>query len=165
MRPEAGETSSASLDKEPAASRAGSLVSVCVLAHAMLPEKGSQPIESRSALPISIIVLSFVLAIAFIGAGVTKLAGQSAMRDAATHFGIPWERYRLIGVLEVAGAAGVLLGLAVTALGAVAAIALMLLMIAAITNHRRVGDPPSQMAPATVLGLLSAVTAVLYLTH
>ncbi|MGH2866737.1 MAG: DoxX family protein, partial [Solirubrobacteraceae bacterium] len=67
--------------------------------------------------------------------------------------------------LEVAGAAGVLLGLAVTALGAVAAVALMLLMVAALTNHRRVSDPAVQMAPATVLGLLSAVTAVLYLAH
>ncbi|MGH2867694.1 MAG: DoxX family protein, partial [Solirubrobacteraceae bacterium] len=91
-------------------------------------------------MPVSIIVLSILLAVAFIGAGMSKLTGQSAMRDAATHFGIPWERYRLIGVLEVAGAAGVLLGLAVTALGAVAAVALMLLMVAALTNHRRVSD-------------------------
>lgn len=98
-------------------------------------------------MPVSIIVLSILLAVAFVGAGVTKLTGQSAMRDAATHFGIAWERYRLIGVLEVAGAAGVLLGLAVTALGAIAAIALTLLMIAALTTHRRAGDPPAQNGP------------------
>jgi uncharacterized membrane protein YphA (DoxX/SURF4 family) len=115
--------------------------------------------------PVSIIVLSILLAVAFIGAGVSKLTGQSAMRDAATHFGITWERYRLIGVLEVAGAAGVLLGLAVTALGALAALGLTLLMIAALATHRRASDPPAQMAPATVLGLLSAITAALYLSH
>jgi uncharacterized membrane protein YphA (DoxX/SURF4 family) len=115
--------------------------------------------------PVSTIALSILLAIAFIGAGVSKLTGQSAMREAATHFGITWERYRSIGVLEVAGAAGLLLGLAVTALGAVAALALTLLMIAAVATHRRAGDAPAQMAPATVLGLLSAITAALYLSH
>ncbi len=87
------------------------------------------------------------------------------MRDAATHFGIAWERYRLIGVLELAGASGVLIGFALTALGALAAIGLTLLMIAAIAVHRRAGDPPGQMAPAGVLGVLAAVTAVLYLAH
>jgi uncharacterized membrane protein YphA (DoxX/SURF4 family) len=116
-------------------------------------------------MPVSIIVLSIVLALAFVGAGASKLTGQSAMRAAATHFEIDWERYRLIGVVELAGAAGVLLGLAVTALGALAAIGLTLLMIAALVTHRRAGDPPSQMAPAAVLGVLSAITAVLYVTH
>ncbi|MEA2159132.1 MAG: hypothetical protein QOD66_1512 [Solirubrobacteraceae bacterium] len=116
-------------------------------------------------MPVSIIVLSILLGVAFTVAGVSKLTGQSAMREAATHFGITWERYRLIGVLEVAGAVGVLLGLAVTALGALASIALALLMIAAVATHRRVNDPPAQLAPALVLGLLSAATAVLYLAH
>lgn len=116
-------------------------------------------------MPVSIVVLSILLAVAFLAAGVSKLTGQPAMRSAATHFGIAWERFRLIGALEVAGAAGVLLGLAVTALGAIAAIALTLLMIAALATHRRASDPPAQMAPPTVLALLSAITAVLYLAH
>lgn len=119
----------------------------------------------RLAVPVSVIVLSIVLAVAFTGAGLWKLTGQSAMRDAATHFGIAWERYRLIGVIELAGAAGVLIGFALTALGALAAIGLTLLMIAAIAVHRRAGDPLGQMAPAGVLGVLAAVTAVLYLAH
>ncbi len=87
------------------------------------------------------------------------------MRNAADHFGISWERYRGIGLLEVAGAAGVLVGFAFTALGAAAAIGLTLLMVAAVATHRRAGDPPAQMAPATALGVLSAVNAVLYLAH
>ena len=87
------------------------------------------------------------------------------MRDAAAHFGIPWERYRLIGVLELAGAAGVLVGFALTVLGAAAAIGLTLLMIAAVTTHRRAGDGLGEMAPAGFLGVISAVAAVLYVTH
>lgn len=65
-----------------------------------------QQLEQRQAMPIPIVVLSILLAVAFTGAGLSKLTGQSAMREAAVHFGIPWERYRLIGVLELAGAAG-----------------------------------------------------------
>ena len=40
-----------------------------------------------------------------------KLLGHPRMRHAAAHFGIPWPRYRLIGVAELAAAAGVLTGL------------------------------------------------------
>ncbi len=116
-------------------------------------------------MPIAIIVLSILLAVAFTGASLSKLTGQSAMRDAATHFGIPWARYRLIGVLELAGAAGVLVGFALTILGAAAAVGLTLLMIAAVATHRRAGDGLGQMAPPGVLGVISAVAAVLYIMH
>jgi DoxX-like family len=102
---------------------------------------------------------------AFTAAALSKLTGLSPMKQAADHFGIAWERYRGIGVLELAGAGGVLLGFAVTAIGAAAAIGLPLLMIAAVSTHRRAGDPPAQMAPAAVLGVISAVTAGLYLAH
>ena len=40
-----------------------------------------------------------------------KLLGQPKMRQSAEHFGIPWPRYRLIGVAELAAAAGILIGL------------------------------------------------------
>lgn len=116
-------------------------------------------------MPVSVVVLSIVLAVAFTAAGLMKLTGHSSQRQAADHFRISWERYRAIGVLEVAGAAGVLAGFALTGLGAAAAIGLTLLMVAALTTHIRTGDPPSQMAPATVLGVLSVVDAVLYLAH
>ena len=40
-----------------------------------------------------------------------KLLGQPKMRQSAKHFGIPWPRYRLIGVAELAAAAGILIDL------------------------------------------------------
>jgi len=116
-------------------------------------------------MPISIVVLSIVLAVAFTAAGLMKLVGHPSQQQAADHFGIPWARYRAIGVLEIAGAAGVVVGFALTGLGAAAAIGLTLLMVSALTTHSRAGDPPAQMAPAAVLGGLSAVNAMLYLAH
>jgi len=110
-------------------------------------------------------VLSIILALAFTGAGLSKLTGQSQMRQAATHFGIAWERFRLIGGPELAGAGGVLIGFALTAIGALAAIGLTLLMLAALATHRRADDPVGQMIPPGALALISAVTAVLYIAH
>ena len=116
-------------------------------------------------MPASIVVLSLVLAFAFVGAGAAKLTGQTRMREAAAHFSIPWERYRLIGVLEIAGAAGLIIGFAVTVLGALAAIGLTLLMVGAVLTHRRAADPAAQMAPAGVLAVLAVITAILYIAH
>jgi uncharacterized membrane protein YphA (DoxX/SURF4 family) len=109
---------------------------------------------------VGMVILSVLLAAAFAMAGGSKLAGVGQMRDAAAHLGIPYSRYRTIGVLELAAAAGLLMGLVVAALGAAAAIGLVLVMIGALILHRRAHDPPAAMAPATVL-LILAIGVVL----
>ena len=52
---------------------------------------------------------------------VGKLTGQPTMRQSTAHFGIPWSRYRLIWVAELAAAAGVVIGLWWHPLGVAAA--------------------------------------------
>jgi hypothetical protein len=56
--------------------------------------------------------LSFVLAAVCLIPALGKLLSHPKMLAAASHFGVPWARYRLIGVAEVAAAAGALAGLA-----------------------------------------------------
>lgn len=56
------------------------------------------------------ITVSLLLAAVCLLPGTAKLAGHSKMRDSAARFGIGWQRYRLIGVAELAAAAGVLIG-------------------------------------------------------
>jgi hypothetical protein len=58
-----------------------------------------------------LVALSLLLAGACLLPGAAKLAGHPKMRASAAHFGIRWPRYRLIGVAELAAAAGVLMGL------------------------------------------------------
>ena len=101
------------------------------------------------------VVLTAVLALAYTGAGGSKLAGIKPMRDAADHFGLPWNRYRSIGILEIAAVVGLLIGLVVPALGVAAAVGLVALMIGALTFHLRAGDPPKVFAPVPVLALLA----------
>lgn len=96
------------------------------------------------------IVLSVLLAVACLVPAVAKLSSHPKMLGAATHFGIPWARYRLIGVAELAAAAGVVAGLFWAPLGLAAASGMALLVIGALAAHRRAGDGLTQAAPALV---------------
>jgi hypothetical protein len=51
------------------------------------------------------VTISLPLAAACLLPVVGKLTGQPKMRQSAQHFGIPWPRYRLIGIAELAAAA------------------------------------------------------------
>ena len=77
-----------------------------------------------------------------------KLLGQPKLRQSAEHFGIPWPRYRLIGVAELAAAAGILIGLWWHPLGLAAAAGMTLLLLGALITHRRAADSGKEMAPA-----------------
>ncbi|MGO9083380.1 MAG: DoxX family protein [Streptosporangiaceae bacterium] len=57
------------------------------------------------------VTISLLLAAACLLPAAGKLTGQPRMRQSAAHFGIPWPRYRLIGIAELAAAAGILIGL------------------------------------------------------
>jgi hypothetical protein len=65
----------------------------------------------------------------------------------------------MIGVLELAGVAGVLVGLVWAPIGIAAAIGLALLSIGAIAFHLRASDGAVDMAPA-VIGVALAVATV-----
>ena len=73
------------------------------------------------------------------------------MLAAAEHFDVPWARYRLIGVAELAAAAGVLVGLRFVALGLAAAAGMALLLVEALATHRRAGDSLQHAAPRSSL--------------
>ena len=72
--------------------------------------------------------------------------------DAAVRriFGIPWNRYQLIGVAELAAAAGVVAGLWWHPLGVAAAAGMVLLLLGAVLTHRRSADSGKETAPAVV---------------
>ena len=99
------------------------------------------------------VTISLLLAAACLLPAVGKLTGQPRMRESAGHFGIPWPRCRLIGVAELAAAAGILTGLWWHPLGLAAAAGMALLLLGAIITHRKAADSVKEMAPA-LLGLL-----------
>ena len=72
------------------------------------------------------------------------------MLASAGHFDIPWSHYRLIGVAELLAAAGVLAGLIWAPIGVVAASGMSVLLVGALTTHRRSGDRLQEATPALV---------------
>ena len=105
------------------------------------------------------IALSILLAAACLVPASAKLLGHPKMQKSAAHFGIPWRHYRLIGVAELAAAAGVLAGLWWHPLGVAAATGMVVLLIGALITHRRALDTAKEMAPA----LLTLAITIAYL--
>src|ERR1700756_571192 len=94
------------------------------------------------------VTISLLLAAACLLPAAGKLTGQPRMRKSAAHFGIPWPRYRLIGLNELPPAAGILIGRWWPPVGLAAAAGMALLLLGAIVPHRRAGDGAKEAAPA-----------------
>jgi hypothetical protein len=101
------------------------------------------------------VIISLLLAAACLLPAAAKLAGHPKMQQSAAHFGIAWRRYRLIGVAELAAAAGILIGLWWHPLGLAAAAGMTLLLLGAIITHRTAADRAKEMAPALLALLLT----------
>lgn len=111
------------------------------------------------------LAITLLLTAACLVPAAAKLLAHPRMQAAAAHFGIPWSRYRLVGLAELAAAAGLLLGLTVPALGVAAAVGMTVLLVIALVFHRRAEDSPREAMPAlTALGLSLAYLAIT-LTH
>jgi hypothetical protein len=102
------------------------------------------------------IALAALVAIIFTAAGAAKILAVPPMRAAAAHAGFTVAAYRRIGVLEVAGAIGVLIGLVRPLLGGLAGAGLLLLLAGAMVTHQRNHDGPREVAPAVVCAALVA---------
>jgi DoxX-like family len=112
-----------------------------------------------------LVAVSLLLVVACLIPASAKLAGASAVRESAAHFGIPWHRYRLISVPELAAAAGVLAGLWLHPLGIAAATGMAVLIAAALVAHRRASDDIKTMAPALVAAVITAAYLIVALAR
>ena len=83
------------------------------------------------------VTASLLLAAACLLPAAAKVLGHPKMQQSAAHFGIPWRRYRLIGVAELAAGEAILIGLWWHPLGVAAAAGMTLLLIGALITHRR----------------------------
>lgn len=97
-----------------------------------------------------------ILAGGFGIAGVTKLFDLDRMRE---HLGYSANQYRLVGLSEVAGAAGVVIGLVSRKyewIGLAAGTGFCSLLLGALIAHARVEDEGKQIIPAVVMLTLTA---------
>jgi hypothetical protein len=82
-------------------------------------------------------VVAVALAGFFVSLGAGKVLAVASMRKRAADVGYTLNAYRGIGALELAGAAGLPVGIAVVPLGAVAGAGLLLLLAGALATHVR----------------------------
>ena len=102
------------------------------------------------------LVLAALIAVVFVAAGAAKILAVPPMQAAAGHAGFSVDAYRRIGVLEVAGAGGVLIGVTYPLIGGLASAGLLLLLAGAVVTHLRNHDGPREVAPAVVCLVLVA---------
>ena len=103
--------------------------------------------------------LQVLLSLAFLASAILKLAG--AADDMREHLGIaPWF-WILTALVEIVGAAGMLVGIRFPRLAAPAGLWIAALMGGALVAHLRAGDPFTSMVPAAVYLVLALAVAVM----
>src|SRR5271165_4843719 len=110
------------------------------------------------------VVVTVLTALIFFAAAAMKLTGQERSLATRDRLGIDPARWRLIGVLEIAGATGALVGLAFRPLGIAATAGLVLTSLGAVAAHVRIGNLRSEGAPAVLALVLSTAALVLQIT-
>jgi uncharacterized membrane protein YphA (DoxX/SURF4 family) len=108
------------------------------------------------------IVLSVVLATGFFLFGAAKILDIEMMRQARQHLGMAPGLFKTVGVLEVLGAAGVVVGLHkdLPIIGVLAAAGLVGMTIGAGFYHQKAGDAMKEWLPAVAMGSLAVAYAV-----
>jgi len=108
------------------------------------------------------VVVTILLAALFTFTASIKLLGVKKSLEIRDHLGVTPLNWRLIGACELAGVAGVLVGLWWEPIGIAAATGLALLTIGAIAFHVRKSDTVADLAPAVIGVALALATAVLH---
>jgi uncharacterized membrane protein YphA (DoxX/SURF4 family) len=106
-----------------------------------------------------LLVVAIVFAAVLLFSAGGKLTKQEAQLKTMRTVGFPPDKLWLLAGAEIAGAAGLVIGLFWWPLGVAAAIGLILYFLGATTSHLRVRDPG--WPPAVVLAVVSVVVLVL----
>ena len=104
--------------------------------------------------------LQILLGLAFLASAILKLAGVAD--DTREHLEIASWFWVLTALVEIVGAAGMLVGIKFPRLAVPAGLWIAALMGGALVAHLRVGDPFTSMVPAAVYLVLALAVAALH---
>jgi hypothetical protein len=107
-------------------------------------------------------IVSVLLAALLTASATIKLTRREPFVEGYIRVGVPEERLSDLALILLAGAAGLLLGLAWAPIGVAAAAALVCYFLVAIGAHIRAGDARNLPAPVT-MALLAAAALILRL--
>lgn len=106
-------------------------------------------------------VVSALFAAMLLASGAGKLAGQQRQVELMKHVGFPVDKMWLLALAEIAGAAGLIVGLVWWPIGVAAGIGVVLYFAGAVGSHLRVRDP--FFNPALLMFVVAVVVLVLCL--
>lgn len=109
-----------------------------------------------------LVVLALVSGLSFLHYGYDILS-RPRLQEEFSRYGLT-EFRGTVGVLELLGGAGVIIGLAFAPVGALAALGLAALMALGLVVRVRLGDAPRLMVPAALLFLLNAALVALFVS-
>jgi uncharacterized membrane protein YphA (DoxX/SURF4 family) len=114
---------------------------------------------------IALIVVSVLLAVVCVSSASLKLRKDPRSVDSISGIvGVPAHLLPVLAGLELAGAAGILVGLWLEPLGIAAAAGLVAYFVGAVIGHLRVGDTKGLTAPVVPLILSIAVLVLRLIT-
>ncbi len=112
---------------------------------------------------IAATVLSVLLAVLLAGSAVAELRGVPAVVTSITGVGWPREQIWVLAVIELVGAVGLLVGLAVPGIGVAAAVGAVLYFVGAVASHLRLRQSPAGALVPLVVAVVTLVVLVLAL--
>ena len=110
---------------------------------------------------IALIVLAALLGLMTAFSAFGKLSKNARTVDMLHHVGLSDSQIRLLAVIEILGALGLLLGIWIPILGLLAALGFVVYFLGAVVAHVRKRQPIKDMAPATILLVLSILVTIL----
>ena len=114
---------------------------------------------------IALVVLTVLLAVLALNSAALKLRrNEQVLTSISGTVGVPERHLPVLAGLEIAGAAGIFIGLWLEPLGIAAAIGLVAYFLGALIGHVRVGDTKGAAAPVVPLLLSVAVLDLRLLT-
>lgn len=106
-------------------------------------------------------ILQAVLGLVFLGSGASKVAGAHRQVESFDFLHLPQSFRTFVGCVEIIGALGILVGIALHWLATVAAIWLVAVMLGAMLTHARVRDTIPHFLPPAVLMCVAAIVVAL----
>ena len=114
---------------------------------------------------IALVIVTVLLAVVCVQSAAMKLRKNEQVL-AVIHgtVGVPQRHLPVLAALEIAGAAGILIGLCLESLGVAAAAGLVAYFLGAVIGHLRVGDTKNLAMPMPPLVLAVAVLVLRLVT-
>jgi uncharacterized membrane protein YphA (DoxX/SURF4 family) len=112
---------------------------------------------------IALDILGGFLALSIAFSAIGKFTRNPGAITTIAHVGVKEKQYNQLAIIELLGAAGLLVGIWVKPIGILAAIGIALYFIGAQTAHIRVKDSFKAIFPAFFLFIISAAVMILEL--